>query len=94
VSIDDAMSSLTSSIQAYVAARGNQTVLANWLLGQLRLSDPGIALALINGVGRMVANPPDRRSFVSGGSSAWILASGAWDDGGTWDDAAMWKDAA
>ena len=63
--IDTAMGSLKTAIAAYTASAGNQVVLASWLVSQIKQSDPGVARALDNGITRMVANPPDARSFAS-----------------------------
>jgi hypothetical protein len=61
------MISLRSAISAYTASAGNQTVLASWLVSQIKQSDPGIARALDNGALRMVGNAPDTRAFASVG---------------------------
>jgi hypothetical protein len=63
--LDTAMGSLKTAIAAYTASAGNQLVLASWLVSQIKQSDPGVARALDNGITRMVANPPDARSFAS-----------------------------
>ena len=63
--IDSAVATLQSAIAAYTLANGNQVVLASWLVSQIKQSDPGVARALDNGITRMVANPPDARSFAS-----------------------------
>jgi hypothetical protein len=63
--IDAAMASLKIAIAAYTASAGNQTVLAGWLVSQIKQSDPGVARALDNSALRMVANAPDARSFVT-----------------------------
>jgi hypothetical protein len=65
--LDTAMVSLRSAISAYTASAGNQTVLAGWLVSQIKQSDTGIARALDNGALRMVGSAPDSRTFANVG---------------------------
>ncbi len=34
------------------------------------------------------------RKVYAAAAAAWILATGAWNDGGVWDDTAVWNDSA
>jgi hypothetical protein len=63
--IDTAMASLKTAIAAYTAATGNQTVLARWLVGQIKDSDSGVARAIDNAGPQFTAAVPDRRTFAS-----------------------------
>jgi hypothetical protein len=65
--IDTAMATLKTAIAAYTASAGNQTVLASWLVSQIKQSDSGVARALDNGALRMVGNAPDMRAVASVG---------------------------
>jgi hypothetical protein len=59
-----AYASLTTAIRAYVAAGGDPTRLAAWLVSQIRLSHHRVAQALFQSSGRYVGVSPDRRSFT------------------------------
>lgn len=63
--IDSAMVSLRAAIAAYTAAGGSGFTLAQWLISQIKQSDPAIARALDNTINRFVAEAPDRRSFAA-----------------------------
>jgi hypothetical protein len=63
--IDTAMATLKTNIAAYVAADGNQVVLARWLIGQIKDSDQGVARAIDNAGPQFTAAVPDRRTFAS-----------------------------
>jgi hypothetical protein len=63
--IDTAIGSLKTAIAAYTTAGGNGFTLAQWLISQIRQSDPAVALALQNNITRFIAEAPDRRTFAS-----------------------------
>jgi hypothetical protein len=63
--VDTSVSSLCSAIQSYTASGGSGALLAQWLISQIKQSDPAVARALDNGITRMVANAPDVRAFAS-----------------------------
>jgi hypothetical protein len=63
--IDDATASLKAAVAAYIAAGGNGFVVAQWLVSQIKQSDPAVARALDQTIGRFVAEVPDRRAFAT-----------------------------
>jgi hypothetical protein len=63
--IDAAVATLKTTIAAYTASGGSGNLLAQWLLSQLRQSDPAVATALINNITRYISEAPDRRTFAS-----------------------------
>jgi hypothetical protein len=63
--IDDAMGSMKTAISSYATAGGNGFTLAQWLISQIKQSDPAVALALQNNITRFIAEAPDRRTFAS-----------------------------
>lgn len=63
--VDDAMSSLKAAIAGYTAAGGSGFTLAQWLVSQIKQSDPAVARALDNTINRFVAEAPDRRPFAA-----------------------------
>lgn len=63
--IDTAMVTLKSAIAAYSAAGGNRYVLAQWLIGQIKDADQGVAYAVLSSGTQFTATPPDRRAFAA-----------------------------
>ena len=63
--VDSAVSTLKTAISAYTAAGGNASMLAQWLVSQIKQSDPAVARALDSTISRFVAEQPDRRSFAA-----------------------------
>jgi hypothetical protein len=63
--VDTAMASLKTAIAAYTAAGGSGSLLAQWLVSQIKQSDPAVARALDQTISRFVAEAPDRRSFAA-----------------------------
>lgn len=65
--VDDAMADLRAAITAYTSAGGEGFKLAQWLISQVKQSDPAVARALDNSITRFVAETPDRRPFATMG---------------------------
>jgi hypothetical protein len=63
--IDSAVSTLKTAISAYTAAGGSGALLAQWLVSQIKQSDPAVGRALDQTISRFVAEAPDRRSFAA-----------------------------
>ena len=63
--VDSAASTLTAAITAYTAGGGNATLLAQWLISQLKQSDQSVARALEHNITRFISDPPDRRAFAT-----------------------------
>lgn len=67
--VDDAAATLTSAIQAYVAAGGRADLVAAWMISRLRMSDERVARAIAQS-GTMWTggiSPVDRRAFADFG---------------------------
>jgi len=64
--IDDAASSLTTAIQAYLAAGGRAELVAAWGISRLRMSDERVARAINDsGTRYTTGQSVDRRTFAS-----------------------------
>jgi hypothetical protein len=78
--------------RAYSALHAQTLILSGHAVAVLRIADSRVIRdpdgVTTHGVMRF------RALTQATGEAAWLVAAGAWDDGGIWDDDAAWIDAA